>query len=93
MSKKVSTELTDELSDTIVCEFFNGLWEKCKPILKSERFITGIIMVTIYLGMAFLLVFTTLFVGKVPEWVRYMMGVVFFLYGIYRGYRVYVSRK
>lgn len=55
--------------------------------------ITGIIMVTIYLGMAFLLVFTTLFVGKVPEWVRYMMGVVFFLYGIYRGYRVYVSRK
>lgn len=62
---------------------------------KSTLFavITGIIMVTIYLGMAFLLVFTTLFVGKVPEWVRYMMGVVFFLYGIYRGYRVYVSRK
>lgn len=62
---------------------------------KSTLFavITGIIMVAIYLGMAFLLVFTTLFVGKVPEWVRYMMGVVFFLYGIYRGYRVYVSRK
>lgn len=62
---------------------------------KSSLFaiITGIIMVAIYLGMAFLLVFTTLFVGKVPEWVRYMMGVVFFLYGIYRGYRVYASRK
>lgn len=55
--------------------------------------ISGVIMVAIYMGMAFLLVFTTLFVGKMPEWVRYMMGVVFFLYGIYRGYRVYVSRR
>ncbi|MBR5002389.1 MAG: hypothetical protein IKY13_02620 [Bacteroidaceae bacterium] len=54
--------------------------------------ISGVIMVAIYMGMAFLLVFTTLFVGKVPEWVRYMMGVVFFLYGIYRGYRVYKSK-
>ncbi|MBR3951383.1 MAG: hypothetical protein IKJ79_05670 [Bacteroidaceae bacterium] len=55
--------------------------------------VTGVIMVAIYMGMAFLLVFTTLFVGKVPEWVRYMMGVVFFLYGIYRGYRVYANRR
>lgn len=55
--------------------------------------ISGVIMVAIYMGMAFLLVFTTLFVGKMPEWVRYMMGVVFFLYGIYRGYRVYISRR
>ena len=55
--------------------------------------ISGVIMVAIYMGMAFLLVFTTLYVGKMPEWVRYMMGVVFFLYGIYRGYRVYVSRR
>ena len=55
--------------------------------------ITGIIMVVIYMGMAFLLVFTTLFVGKVPEWVRYMMGVVFFLYGLFRGYRVYTNRR
>jgi hypothetical protein len=45
------------------------------------------------MGMAFLLVFTTLSVGKVPEWVRYMMGVVFFLYGIFRGYRVYTNRR
>ena len=55
--------------------------------------VTGVIMVLIYVGMAFLLLFTTLFVGKVPEWVRYMMGVVFFLYAIFRGYRVYASNK
>ena len=54
--------------------------------------IMGIIMTAIYMGMSFLLLFTNLFVGKVPEWVRYMMGVVFFLYGIYRGYRVYKSK-
>lgn len=54
--------------------------------------IMGVIMTAIYMGMSFLLLFTNLFVGKVPEWVRYMMGVVFFLYGIYRGYRVYKSK-
>lgn len=55
--------------------------------------VTGIIMTVIYLGMAFLLLFTTLFIGKVPEWVRYMMGVVFVVYGIFRGYRVYKGRR
>lgn len=54
--------------------------------------IMGLVMTAIYMGMSFLLLFTNLFVGKVPEWVRYMMGVVFFLYGIYRGYRVYKSK-
>lgn len=55
--------------------------------------VTGTIMTVIYLGMAFLLLFTTLFIGKVPEWVRYMMGVVFVVYGIFRGYRVYKGRR
>ncbi len=57
------------------------------------RTITGIIMVAIYMGMAFLLVFTNLFAYTVPAWIRYMMGGVFFLYGIYRGYRVYTGRR
>lgn len=55
--------------------------------------IMGLIMTAIYMGMSFLLLFTNLFVGKVPEWVRYLMGGVFFLYGIFRGYRVYKGRK
>ncbi len=56
------------------------------------RVISGIIMVTIYLCMAFLLIFTNLF-HNVPLWVRYVMGVVFFVYGIYRGYRVYIGSR
>ena len=51
------------------------------------------IMVAIYVGMAFLLLFTNLFIGKVPEWVRYLMGVVFFIYAIFRGYRVYANNR
>ena len=60
--------------------------------ISTFRAIMGIVMTAIYLGMSCLLLFTNLFVGKVPEWVRYMMGVVFFLYGIYRGYRVYKNK-
>lgn len=55
--------------------------------------IMGCIMVLIYMGMAFLLLFTSLFFGKMPEWVRYLMGVVFFVYGVFRGYRVYKSNR
>lgn len=57
------------------------------------RIVAGAIMVAIYLAMAFLLVFTTFFVNTVPAWVRYSMGLVFFVYGIFRGYRLYVGRK
>lgn len=55
--------------------------------------VMGVIMVAVYMGMSFLLLFTTFFQGSMPVWVRYVMGVVFFVYGIFRGYRVYKSRK
>lgn len=64
-----------------------------RPKTSLFRAVTGAIMVAIYLAMAFLLVFTTLFVNTVPSWVRYSMGLVFFVYGIYRGYRMYTGRK
>jgi cytochrome c biogenesis protein CcdA len=54
--------------------------------------IMGLIMVAVYMGMSFLLLFTTFFQGVMPAWARYLMGVVFFVYGIFRGYRVYKSR-
>ena len=66
-----------------------------KPVAEKNHIILvimGMIMVAIYFAMAFLLVFTTLFVGKMPEWVRFVMGAVFFVYGIFRGYRVYKTR-
>lgn len=54
--------------------------------------IMGLIMVAVYMGMSFLLLFTTFFQGAMPAWVRYTMGVVFFGYGVFRGFRVYKSR-
>ena len=64
-----------------------------KPRLSPLRLTMGILMVAIYLAMAYALLFTPLFTHTVPSWVRYVMGVVFFLYGIYRGYRVYKGSK
>ena len=68
---------------------------EAKPVAEKNHVIhviMGMIMVAIYLAMAILLVFTPLFVGKMPEWVRYVMGVVFFVYGIFRAHRIYKIR-
>ena len=67
--------------------------EKAQSAPRAAIIIMGVIMVTIYMAMAFLLTFTNLFVGKVPEWVRYMMGVVFFVYGIFRAHRIFKTHK
>lgn len=52
----------------------------------------GMIMIAIYLGMAYLLLFTTLF-SNLYDIVRYVMGVVFAVYGVFRGYRLFVGMK
>ncbi len=67
--------------------------EEIAPKASLFAVVAGIIMVAVYIGMAFLLTFTNFFTGRMPHWVRYMMAVVFFVYGIFRGYRVYASMK
>ena len=52
----------------------------------------GMIMIAIYLGMSYLLLFTTLF-SNLYDIVRYIMGVVFAVYGLFRGYRLFVGIK
>ncbi|MEG1556052.1 MAG: hypothetical protein RR356_04935 [Bacteroidales bacterium] len=54
-----------------------------KTILK---FLWAIFMLAIYFGMAFMLVFTDFFNfnGKLGTF----LGVCFFLYGLYRAYRI-----
>ncbi len=52
----------------------------------------GMIMIAIYLGMAYLLLFTTLF-SNLYDIVRYVMGAVFAVYGVFRGYRLFVGMK
>ena len=53
---------------------------------------TAAIMIAIYLGMAYLLLFTTFF-SNLYDIVRYIMGVVFAVYGVFRGYRLFVGMK
>jgi len=52
------------------------------------RFIWGLLMVAIYFCMFFLLVFTSLF-GNIPSTFRIVLGVIFLVYGLYRGYSVW----
>lgn len=54
--------------------------------------VLGMIMIAIYLGMSYLLLFTTFF-SNLHDIVRYIMGVVFALYGVFRGYRLFVGMK
>lgn len=54
---------------------------------KTWKLIFGIFMVLIYLGMAILLVFSEFF--PIAEPYRIIIGVLFFLYGLFRGYRVW----
>lgn len=54
--------------------------------------VLGMIMIAIYLGMSYLLLFTTFF-SNLHDIVRYIMGVVFAVYGVFRGYRLFVGMK
>ena len=54
------------------------------------RLLLGIIMVFIYLGMAAMLVFTNLFNFK-WEILKIIFAILFFLYGVFRGYRLWKS--
>lgn len=55
------------------------------------RLVWGVLMVVVYLGMAYLLVFTSLFKETMPSTLRLIFGALFTLYGVYRGYRVWKS--
>ena len=52
------------------------------------KFVWGIFMVMIYLGMTFLLVFTNLFNENMSFPMRITVGILFFCYTLFRGYRL-----
>ena len=52
------------------------------------RLLFGAIMVFIYLGMAAMLLFTDLFSFR-WEILKVIFAVLFFLYGLFRGYRLW----
>ena len=51
------------------------------------KFVWGVFMVTIYFGMALLLIFSEIFDIKLVF--RIIIGVLMFIYGIFRGYRIW----
>ena len=53
----------------------------------NYRFILGLIMVVIYLGMAVLILFSNYF--PIPQTFKVIMGLLFLIYGIFRAYRLY----
>ena len=57
------------------------------------KFVWGIIMVMIYLGMTFLLVFTNLFNENMSFPMRITVGILFFCYTLFRGYRLIKDGK
>ena len=57
------------------------------------KFVWGIFMVMIYLGMIFLLVFTNLFNENMSFPMRITVGILFFCYTLFRGYRLIKDGK
>lgn len=59
-----------------------------KPSKKALAF--GTMMILIYFAMAYALVATEFFAITIQyDWVRYVCGAVFAIYGIWRGYRLF----
>lgn len=50
-------------------------------------YVFGLFMILIYFGMAYLLIFTSLFENTFLEIFRYGIGIIFAIYGIFRAYR------
>ena len=57
------------------------------------KFVWGIFMVMIYLGMTFLLFFTNLFNENMSFPMRITVGILFFCYTLFRGYRLIKDGK
>ncbi len=51
------------------------------------KLLWGLFMVIIYLGMASLLLFSDVFVMQ--KTLKIIIGILLFLYGLFRGYRVW----
>lgn len=60
----------------------------------NPRFVLGIIIVSIYLIIAFIFVFAPNSIFKENTlWIRLTMGILLFLYGLFRGYRLWKNMK
>lgn len=60
---------------------------------RRMSYIFGVFMLLIYWGMAYLLLFSPVFTRQMPSGIRYTMGVVFLVYGVWRGWRLMKYKK
>ena len=59
---------------------------------RKIAFVSGIVMTAIYLSMGILLIFTNFFT-QITHTIRIILGIIFVLYGFYRGYRAIKKLK
>lgn len=64
-----------------------NVFQEKKPIT-TTGVLFGILMIVVYCGMAYLMIFSSIFNQNLPEYFRYIAGVLLFLYGIFRAYRL-----
>ncbi|MDR2953707.1 MAG: hypothetical protein LBV43_01330 [Prevotella sp.] len=62
--------------------------EENKPSKSPFRMVYSIFMVFFYLCVSILMVFTPIF-DSVSYVIRIVMGILFFAYGLFRGYRLW----
>ena len=60
---------------------------------RRMSYIFGIFMLLIYWGMSYLLLFSPMFRQQMSPGIRYTMGSVFLVYGIWRGWRLMKYKK
>jgi uncharacterized membrane protein HdeD (DUF308 family) len=71
----------------------NGNENKWKNTL--HKFLKGFsyVMVFFYLFLSFILIFSSFFSDTLNQTQRYSIGVLLFLYAIFRAYRIYQNQK
>lgn len=60
-------------------------------IFRTLRVFFGLFMVIVYLGMAYLMFINFFDWNTSLTWFRYVLAVVFMLYGVYRCYRQFTG--
>lgn len=59
---------------------------------KTMKYIFGVFMVCIYLGMGYLMMVNFFQWDENFTWARYSLGALFILYGFWRGYRQFKGK-
>ena len=60
----------------------------------TMKIVFGILMILIYFAMGYAVLFTNCFAVTIQiDWLRYLFGCVFAVYGLWRGYRQFFNKN